>query len=153
MSPRTDALAGCARVYVRRIEVGRHSRFSITPLAAHRMPQYFSRPHRAKTVRVLARTRGRSATNLFIMMGRTVAARAMLRPGSRLLLHGLLLVQISADRHRYIGVHGAVTLLDVLDDSVLVDDDVRALRSLIRFVLDVVALEDAVFLQHLRSCR
>jgi hypothetical protein len=32
-------------------------------------------------------------------------------------------------------------------DSVLVDDDVRALRPLVGFVLDVVALEDAVFLQ------
>lgn len=58
-------------------------------------------------------------------------------------------MQIGTDGHRGVRVDSAVTLLDVLHHTVLVDDDVGSLRPLIRFVLDVVALEDAVFLQHL----
>ncbi len=37
----------------------------------------------------------------------------------------------------------------MLDDAVLVDDDVGALGPLIGFGLNVIALEDAVFLEHL----
>ena len=58
-------------------------------------------------------------------------------------------MEVGADRHRGIGVYGAVAFLDVLHDAILVDNNVRALRPLIRFVLNVVALENAILLQHL----
>ena len=65
------------------------------------------------------------------------------------LLGCLLLVEVGADRHCGIGVYGAVAFLDVLHDAILVDNNVRALLPLIRFVLNVVALENAILLQHL----
>jgi hypothetical protein len=61
----------------------------------------------------------------------------------------LLLVKIGAHGHRGVGIDGAIAFLDVLDDPFLVDDDVGALRPLIRLVLDVVALQDAVRFEHL----
>lgn len=64
-------------------------------------------------------------------------------------LFGCLFVQIGAHRHRGVWVNRAVAFFDVLHNPVFVDDDVGSLRPLIRLVLDVVALEDAVFLQHL----
>ena len=58
-------------------------------------------------------------------------------------------MQVGADRERVIGIDGRVAFFDVLDDAVLVDDDVGALSPLIGLGLNVVALEDAVFLEHL----
>jgi hypothetical protein len=58
-------------------------------------------------------------------------------------------VEVGAHRHCGIGVYSAVAFLDVLHDAIFVDHNVRALRPLIRFVLNVVALEDAVLLQRL----
>src|SRR5580704_3974068 len=68
--------------------------------------------------------------------------------GSDGLLRGFF-VQVGANRHRGVRINRAVAFFDVLHDPVFVDDDVGPLRPLIRFVLDVVAFEDAVFLQHL----
>lgn len=65
------------------------------------------------------------------------------------LLGGLLFVKIDAHRHCGVGVYRAVAFLDVLHDAILVDHNVRALRPLKRFVLHVVAFQDAVLLQHL----
>jgi hypothetical protein len=66
-----------------------------------------------------------------------------------LLLGCLLLVQIRAHGHRRVRIDGTIPFLDVLDHAIFVDDDIGPLRPLIGFVLDVVAFEDAVFLQHL----
>ena len=47
-----------------------------------------------------------------------------------------------------VGIDGAVALVDQLNDALFVNDDIRAQSPLIRFILDVVALEDAVGLEH-----
>ena len=47
-----------------------------------------------------------------------------------------------------VGINGAVAFVNQLDDALLVDDDVSAQSPLVRFILDVVALEDAVGLEH-----
>ena len=65
------------------------------------------------------------------------------------LLGGLFLVQVGADGHSRVGIDGAVAFFDVLDDAVFVDDDVGALRPVVGFVLDVIALEDAIGGEHL----
>ncbi len=48
-----------------------------------------------------------------------------------------------------VGIDGAVALFDKLDDALLVDDDVGAQSPLIGLILFVIALEDAVGLEHL----
>jgi hypothetical protein len=48
-----------------------------------------------------------------------------------------------------VGIDGTVAFVDQLDDALLVDDDVGAQSPLVGFVLDVVAFEDAVGLEHL----
>jgi hypothetical protein len=58
-------------------------------------------------------------------------------------------VEIDAHRHCGVGVYGAVAFLDVLHDAILVDNNVRALRPLERFVLNVVAFQNPVLFQHL----
>lgn len=60
----------------------------------------------------------------------------------------MFLVQVGANVHRVVGIYGTVVKLDVLNNSLFVYDDVRALRPLVVFVLDVVSLEDAVVLEH-----
>ena len=47
-----------------------------------------------------------------------------------------------------VGIDCAVAFVNQLDDALLVDDDVGAQSPLVRFILDVVALEDAVGLEH-----
>ncbi len=47
-----------------------------------------------------------------------------------------------------VGIDGAVAFFDKLDDALFVDDDVGAQSPLVRFILNVVALEDAVGLEH-----
>jgi len=64
------------------------------------------------------------------------------------LLAGLFLVQVGADGERGIRIDGAFVKINVLDDAILVDDDVCALRPLIIFALDVVTFEDSVVLEH-----
>ena len=64
------------------------------------------------------------------------------------LFAGLLFVQIGANRERVIRIDGAFVKINVLDDAILVDDDVRALRPLIILALHVVTLEDSVVLEH-----
>ena len=49
-------------------------------------------------------------------------------------------MKIDAHRHCGIGVDGAVAFFNVLHHVILVDDNVRALRPLKRFVLHVVTL-------------
>ena len=58
-------------------------------------------------------------------------------------------MQIGADRERVVGIDGGVAFFDVLDDTVLVDDDIGALRPLVGLALHIVALEDAVGCEHL----
>ena len=58
-------------------------------------------------------------------------------------------MQVGTDGKSVVGIDGGITFFDVLDDAVLVYDDVGALRPLIGFGLNVVTLEDAVFLEHL----
>ena len=58
-------------------------------------------------------------------------------------------MEIHADRQRVVGIDGALIFLDVLNDAVFIDDDVRASCPLIIFALDVVTLEDSVVLEHL----
>jgi len=58
-------------------------------------------------------------------------------------------VQGGAHRQSSVGVDGAVAFVDQPDDTLLVDDDVGAQSPLVSFILDVVALEDAVGLEHL----
>jgi hypothetical protein len=58
-------------------------------------------------------------------------------------------VQCGAHGQGGVGIDGAVTGIDQLDDALLVDDDVGAQSPLVGFLLDVVALEDAVSLEHL----
>ncbi len=68
--------------------------------------------------------------------------------GLRGLLAGLLFVQVGANRQCVIGVDGAFVEFNVLDDAVLVYDDVGAPRPIICFTLLVIALENAVVLEH-----
>jgi hypothetical protein len=57
-------------------------------------------------------------------------------------------VQGGAHGEGGVGIDGAVAFIDQLDDALLVDDDVGAESPFVGFVLDVVALEDAVGLEH-----
>jgi hypothetical protein len=57
-------------------------------------------------------------------------------------------VQRCAQGEGGVGIDGAVALLDELDDSLLVDDDVGAKGPLIGIVFDVVALQDAIGFEH-----
>src|SRR5215475_6161934 len=65
------------------------------------------------------------------------------------LFAAFLLVQIGANVQRVIGVDCAFVKFDVLDNSLFVYNDVRALRPLIGLTLFVVSLQDAVVLEHL----
>ncbi len=58
-------------------------------------------------------------------------------------------MQGSAHGESRVGVDGAVALFDKLDDALLVDNDVGAQSPLVGLILNVVALEDAVGLEHL----
>jgi hypothetical protein len=58
-------------------------------------------------------------------------------------------VEVGADGESVVRIDRGVALFDVLDDAVLVDDDVGALRPLVSFALHVVAFKDAVGRQHL----
>ena len=58
-------------------------------------------------------------------------------------------MQVGADRQSVVGIYGGVAFFDVLDDSILVDDDVGTLGPLIGLALHIVALEDAVRREHL----
>jgi hypothetical protein len=58
-------------------------------------------------------------------------------------------MQVRANGERIVRIDGAVTFLDVLDDAVFINHDVRALRPLIGFALHVVSLQNAVVLEHL----
>ena len=60
----------------------------------------------------------------------------------------LFLVQVGADVQRVVGVNSALVKFDMLDDSVLVDDDIRPLRPLVCVALNVVPFEDAVGDEH-----
>ena len=55
-----------------------------------------------------------------------------------------LAMQLGAHGHRVIGIDRAVAFLDVLDDSVFVDDDVRALCPFIGLVLLIIALQNSI---------
>jgi hypothetical protein len=57
-------------------------------------------------------------------------------------------VQVGADGDGGVGVYGAVAFLDVADDAFLIDDDIGALRPLVRLLLNVVVLQDAVTGEH-----
>ena len=57
-------------------------------------------------------------------------------------------MQIRANRQRRVRVHRAVSLLDVLNHAILIDDDIGPLRPLKRLILDVVAFQHTVVLQH-----
>ena len=57
-------------------------------------------------------------------------------------------MQRGAHSQGRVGVDGAVAFVNQLDDSLFVDDDVSAQSPLVRFILNVVALEDAVGLEH-----
>ena len=57
-------------------------------------------------------------------------------------------MQGGAQGERGVGIDGGVAFLDELDDSLLVDDDVRAQSPLIRVILNVIALQDTVALEH-----
>jgi len=71
------------------------------------------------------------------------------RRGGRGLLRGVLFVQSSAHGQSGVGIDRAVAFVDQLDDALLVDDNVGAQGPLVRFVVFVVAFEDAVGLEHL----
>jgi hypothetical protein len=58
-------------------------------------------------------------------------------------------VERGASAQRGVRVDGAVALLNEADDALLIDHNVRAQRPLVRFLLDVVALQDAVGGEHL----
>ena len=58
-------------------------------------------------------------------------------------------MQVGANRKRAIGIHGAVAFLYVLNNALLVDHDVGALRPLIGLFFDVVTLQNAVGGEHL----
>jgi len=58
-------------------------------------------------------------------------------------------VQGRADGDGRVGIDGAVAFFDVADDALFIDDDVGALRPLVGFLLNVVALQDAVLGEHL----
>jgi hypothetical protein len=58
-------------------------------------------------------------------------------------------VQSSAHGQSGVGIDRAVAFVDQLDDALLVDDNVGAQGPLVRFVVFVVAFEDAVGLEHL----
>jgi len=57
-------------------------------------------------------------------------------------------VQGGADSEGRVGIDGAVTFVDQLDDALLVDDDVGAKGPLVGLVLNVVPFQDAVGLEH-----
>ena len=65
-----------------------------------------------------------------------------------MLVGGLFFVQVGADRESRVRVNRAIALLDVLDDAVLIDDDVGALRPLVSLVFLVVVLQNAVGSEH-----
>jgi hypothetical protein len=67
----------------------------------------------------------------------------------RNLLSGVLFVQSGAHGQGSVGIDGAITFLDKLNDALLIDDDVGAQSPFIGFIVLVVLLEDAVGLEHL----
>jgi len=73
---------------------------------------------------------------------------ARFRP-DRNLFSGVLFVQSGAHGQGSVGIDGTITFLDKLNDALLIDDDVCAQSPFIGFILHVVALEDAVGLEHL----
>lgn len=66
-----------------------------------------------------------------------------------LLFRGVLLMQVRANGNRRIRIHRAIAFFDVPDDAFLIDDDIRALRPLILFLLHRISLQDAVRREHL----
>ena len=72
----------------------------------------------------------------------------LLRDCGLLLLCSLFFVEIRANVQRVVGIDCALVKFDVLDDSLFVYDDVRALRPLVGVALDVVPLQDAVGGEH-----
>jgi hypothetical protein len=58
-------------------------------------------------------------------------------------------VQRGAGGERGVGIDGAVASFDEPDYALFIDDNVGPQRPLVGFLLDVVALEDAVRSQHL----
>ena len=66
-----------------------------------------------------------------------------------ILLTRLLLVQVGTHRQGVIGVDRGVAFFEMLNHTVLVDDDVGALRPLVGVALHVVTFQDAVSGQHL----
>ena len=58
-------------------------------------------------------------------------------------------MQVGTNRQRSVGIDGALPFLDVLDQAVFVDDNVSSLRPMVRLVLQVVDLQDAIFSEHL----
>ena len=68
--------------------------------------------------------------------------------GERELLRGVLFVQRGAHGQSGVGIDGAVAFVDQLDNALLVDYNVGAQSPLIRFILDVVTLKDAVGFEH-----
>jgi hypothetical protein len=64
------------------------------------------------------------------------------------LLRGGFFVQRGTHGQGGVGIDGAVAFVDQLNDALFVDDDIRTQSPLVRFILDVVALEDAVGLEH-----
>ena len=58
-------------------------------------------------------------------------------------------MQGGAHSQSRVGINSTIALFDKLDDALLVDNDVGTQSPLIGFVLDVVAFQDAVGLEHL----
>jgi hypothetical protein len=74
----------------------------------------------------------------------------MLRgPESPTLFCRLLLVQRRTSGERRVGIDCAVARFDQTYHSLFVDDDIRPQRPLVRLVLDIVTLQDAVRGEHL----
>jgi hypothetical protein len=65
------------------------------------------------------------------------------------LLRGVFFVQRSAHGQSGVGIDGAVTFVNQLDDALLVDDNIGAQSPLESLVVLVIAFENAVGLEHL----